>query len=114
MFQAFFRSYLLSYIFLKVDKKLVKIKFIDIYYIESLKDYIKIFTAIGNYFVHKSLSSITEELPKKNFIRVHRSFTIAIDKVVSIEGNLIEIASKKIPIGRKYVNHAKQTILNKG
>lgn len=103
-----------SYIFLKVDKKLVKIKFNDIFYIESLKDYIKIFTGNGDYFVHKSLTSITEELPKKNFIRIHRSYTIAIDKVVSVEGNLVEIASKKIPIGRKYVNYAKQTILNKG
>lgn len=102
-----------SYIFLKVDKKLVKIKFNAIFYIESLKDYIKIFTDNGDYIVHKSLTSITEELPKKKFIRIHRSYTIAIDKVVSVEGNLVEIASKKIPIGRKYVNYAKQTILNK-
>ena len=100
------------YIFLKVDKKLVKIKFDDIFYIESLKDYIKVFTAIGDYLVHSSLTGITEELPKDNFIRIHRSYTIAIDKVVSIEGNLVEIKSKRIPIGRKYVNYAKKAILN--
>ena len=100
-----------SYIFLKVDKKLVKIKFDDIFYIESLKDYIKIFTTHGDYLVHSSLTGITEELPKDDFIRIHRSYTIAIDKVVSIEGNLIEIQSKRIPIGRKYVNHAKNIIL---
>ena len=102
-----------SHIFLKVDKKLVKIKFDDIFYIESLKDYIKIFTAIGDYLVHKSLTGITEELPKSNFIRIHRSYTIAIDKVKSVEGNLVEVASKRIPIGRKYVSHAKRIILNK-
>ncbi len=101
-----------SYIFLKVDKKLVKIKFEDILYIESLKDYIKVFTTIGDYLVHSSLTGITEELPRDNFIRIHRSYTIAIDKVISIEGNLVEIESKRIPIGRKYVNHAKRTILN--
>lgn len=101
-----------SFIFLKVDKKLVKIRFEDILYIESLKDYIKVFTAIENYLVHKSLTSITEELPDTNFIRIHRSFTIAIDKVKSVEGNLVEIATTKIPIGRKYVNHAKRIILN--
>jgi len=101
-----------SYIFLKVDKKLVKIKFADIFYIESLKDYIKVFTAIGDYLVHSSLTGITEELPRDSFIRIHRSYTIAIDKVVSIEGNLVEIKSKRIPIGRKYVNYAKKTILN--
>jgi len=101
-----------SYIFLKVDKKLVKIKFDDIFYIESLKDYIKIFTAIGDYLVHSSLTGITEELPKDNFIRVHRSYTIALDKVISVEGNSVEIQSKRIPIGRKYVNYAKKVILN--
>ena len=101
-----------SFIFLKVDKKLVKIKFEDILYIESLKDYIKVFTVTGNFLVHKSLTSITEELPEANFIRIHRSYTIAIDKVKSIEGNLVELGNTRIPIGRKYVNHAKRIILN--
>ncbi|WP_405605678.1 LytR/AlgR family response regulator transcription factor [Polaribacter sp. Asnod1-A03] len=101
-----------SFIFLKVDKKLVKVKFDDILYIESLKDYIKVITTTENHLVHKSLTSITEELPEKNFIRIHRSFTIAIDKVKSVEGNLIEIATTRIPIGRKYVSHAKRIILN--
>ena len=101
-----------SFIFLKVDKKLVKIKFEDILYVESLKDYIKVFTTSGNYLVHKSLTSMTEELPDSNFIRIHRSYTIAIDKVKSVEGNLVEIATTKIPIGRKYVHHAKRIILN--
>ena len=101
-----------SFIFLKVDKKLVKIKFEDILYVESLKDYIKVFTTLEHYLVHKSLTSITEELPESNFIRIHRSYTIAIDKVKSIEGNLVEIGVARIPIGRKYVNHAKRIILN--
>ncbi len=101
-----------SFIFLKVDKKLVKIKFETILYIESLKDYIKVFTTTDNYLVHKSLTSITEELPESNFIRIHRSYTIAIDKVKSVEGNLLEIGTTRIPIGRKYVNHAKKVILN--
>ncbi len=101
-----------GFIFFKVDKKLVKIKFDDILYIESLKDYIKIITVTGNYLVHKSLTSVTDELPSENFLRIHRSYTIAINKVLSLEGNLVEISSKKIPIGRKYVNHAKQVILN--
>ncbi|WP_392346382.1 LytR/AlgR family response regulator transcription factor [uncultured Polaribacter sp.] len=103
-----------SFIFLKVDKKLVKIKFDAILYIESLKDYIKVFTTTENYLVHKSLTSITEELPDTNFIRIHRSYTIAIDKVKSLEGNLLEIGIARIPIGRKYVSHAKRIILNTG
>ena len=54
-------------------------------YIESLKDYIKVITTIGDYVVHKSLSSITEELPQSNFMRVHRSYTISINKIDAID-----------------------------
>ncbi len=100
------------HIFLKVDKKLVKILLEDILYIESLKDYIRVCTIEDNYMSHKSLSSISEELPSENFIRIHKSYTIAIDKVKSIEGNLVEIGEKRIPIGRNYAIHAKQRILN--
>jgi len=101
-----------SFIFLKVDKKLVKVKFEDIYYIESLKDYIKVFTKIGDYLVHKSLTGITEELPSDQFLRIHRSYTVGLDKIDALEGNSILIVNKRIPIGRKYLNHSKKVILN--
>lgn len=101
-----------SFIFLKVDKKLIKIKFEDIYFIESLKDYIKVFTKSGDYLAHKSLSGITEELPSNQFLRLHRSFTVALDKIQALEGNSVLVADKRIPIGRKYINHAKDVILN--
>ena len=101
-----------SFIFLKVDKKLIKIKFEDIFFIESLKDYIKVFTKSGDYLAHKSLSGITEELPSNQFFRLHRSFTVALDKIQALEGNSVLVAEKRIPIGRKYINHAKDVILN--
>ena len=101
-----------SFIFLKVDKKLIKIKFEDIFFIESLKDYIKVFTKSGDYLAHKSLSGITEELPKTQFLRLHRSFTVALDKIQALEGNSVLVTDKRIPIGRKYINHAKDVILN--
>ena len=100
------------FIFLKVDKKLMKIKLNDILYIESLKDYIKVNTVLGDYLVHKSMTSISEELPDENFIRIHRSFTIAINKITAVEGNSVEIANRRIPIGRNYLQSAKQKILN--
>ncbi|QLE02313.1 response regulator transcription factor [Galbibacter sp. BG1] len=104
-----------AHIFLKVDKKLIKIFLHDILFIESLKDYIKLHSKDGTYISHKSLSSITEELPSENFIRVHKSYTIAVDKVKSLEGNLLEIENKRIPIGRNYARHTKDSILkNKG
>jgi DNA-binding LytR/AlgR family response regulator len=101
-----------SFIFLKVDKKLVRIKYNDIHFIESLKDYIKVFTSEGDFLAHKSLTSITEELPKSKFLRIHRSFTVSLDKIDALEGNSVLLKGKRIPIGRKYVNHAKDVILN--
>ena len=100
------------HIFLKVNKKLIKINFNDILYVESLKDYIKVITKLGDYVVHKSLTAITEELPQSNFIRIHRSFTISINKIEAVEGNTVEISSKKIPIGRNYLKQTKDRIFN--
>lgn len=84
----------------------------DILYIESLKDYIKVITTIGDYVVHKSLSAITEELPQSNFIRIHRSYSISINKINALEGNTVEITGRKIPIGRNYLKQTKERILN--
>lgn len=100
------------FIFLKVDKKMMKIKLNDILYIESLKDYIKVFTVIGDFLVHKSMNSISDELPSDHFLRIHRSFTIAINKITAVEGNSIEIHKKRIPIGRNYLVQTKQKIFN--
>lgn len=100
------------HIFLKVNKKLIKINLNDILYIESLKDYIKVITTIGDYVVHKSITAITEELPQSNFIRIHRSYTISVNKVIALEGNTVEISNRKIPIGRNYVKQTKERIFN--
>ena len=99
-----------THIFVKVNKKLIRINLNDVMYVESLKDYIRIHAVKGRYVVHKSLTSITEELPKSDFIRVHRSYTISIGKIIAIEGNYIEISTKRIPIGRHYVKEVKKRI----
>src|SRR5215470_3624620 len=80
-----------EYLFLKVDRKFVKMLTEDILYIESLKDYIRVVTKSNSWISYQSLTSITEKLPAEKFIRIHRSFTIAIDKVNLIEGNCVEI-----------------------
>lgn len=100
------------HIFIKANKKLVKVKLNDIMYIESLKDYIKVVTKLESYIVHKTLTSITEELSGDLFLRIHRSFTISINKVIAIDGNQIELQNKKIPIGRNYIKQTKERLLN--
>ncbi len=99
-------------IFVKVDKKkLQKIDLKSIVLIESLKDYIRIKTDQGKYIIHKTLSSFTEELPSDKFIRIHRSFTIAIDRVEAVEGNSLEIQGQRLTIGRSYITEVKARIL---
>ncbi len=100
-------------IFVKVDKKkLQKIYLDEIVVVESLKDYIRIKTTTGKFIVHKTLSSFTDELPSDQFIRIHRSFTICIDKVQVVEGNSVEIDNTRYTIGRSYINEVKAKILN--
>ncbi|GBF17850.1 MULTISPECIES: LytR/AlgR family response regulator transcription factor [Arenibacter] len=106
------RPMLDNHVFVKVDKKMVRVVLNEILFIESLKDYIKIHTTTGSLVAYKSLSSIVEELPSVNFIRVHKSYAIAIDKVKTVDGNSIEIDNRSIPIGRIYLRKAKKFILS--
>src|SRR5690606_29425335 len=99
-------------IFVKVDKKkLQKVYLDDIIVIESLKDYIRIKTKNNKYIIHRTLGGFTDELPSEKFIRIHRSYTIAIDKIDTIEGNSIEILGVRYTIGRSYLNDVKERIL---
>tara|TARA_B100002049_G_scaffold38014_1_gene25224 strand:+ start:615 stop:1322 length:708 start_codon:yes stop_codon:yes gene_type:complete len=101
-------------IFVKVDKKKMKKVYLDdILLVESLKDYIKIITINGNYVVHQTLGSFTDELPSNQFVRIHRSYTANINKVEAVEGNSVEIANKRYTIGRNYLEDAKNAILHK-
>ncbi|MCV9927535.1 response regulator [Flavobacterium sp. LS1R49] len=102
-----------AFIFVKIDKKrMKKIFFNEILVIESLKDYLKINTLTGKYIIHSTLSDFTDLLPERNFLRIHRSYTIAIDKIDAVEGNSIEIEGLRYVIGRSYIDYVKQRILN--
>jgi len=101
------------FIFVKIDKKKMKKIFLDeILVIESLKDYLKINTTSGKYIIHSTLSDFTNLLPERDFIRIHRSYTVAIDKIDAVEGNSIEIEGLRYVIGRSYIDEVKQRILN--
>ncbi|MGO4771758.1 LytR/AlgR family response regulator transcription factor [Flavobacterium sp. W22_SRS_FK3] len=100
-----------SHIFIKVDKKMMKINIEEILFVEGMKEYIKIVTPDKTYITHKSLTSLSEELPGDKFLRIHKSYVIALNKVKSIEGNRIQILSYTIPIGRNYSKEVKNKIL---
>ncbi|MEX0289140.1 MAG: LytR/AlgR family response regulator transcription factor [Flavobacteriaceae bacterium] len=100
-------------IFVKVDnKKHQKIFLDDILVIESLKDYIRIKTTTCKCIIHSTLTSFTEQLPSNKFIRIHRSYTVAIDKIDAIQGNSLECGGMRYTIGRSYLNDVKDRILH--
>ena len=93
-----------DYMFINSEYSLVKVRFADILYIEGLKDYIKLYLdqQPRPLLTRMSLKAVEELLPKGNFIRVHKSFIISMDKVDSIRKNRIRIGATEIPISPHY------------
>lgn len=93
-----------DFIFVKSKSRLVKIKTSDIYFVEALKDYVVINTLDSRYTIHSTMKDIVAKLEADNFIRVHRSFIVRLDKISSIEyPNLhLENDKKIIPIGGSF------------
>lgn len=99
-----------QYIYLKSKSQMHKVALKDIMYIESLKNYIKVKTLHTDIICHKSISSMQEVLPKKTFIRVHRSFIISLHHMESFTAKLIYLQGNAIPIGRKYSHTIKELL----
>ena len=89
-----------SFIYVSVDRRLVKINIPDICFVEAKGDYISIKTQSKNYIVHSTLKKIEEKLPSSLFIRIHRSFVINISEIVDIEDNSVLIQKSVIPVSR--------------
>jgi len=93
-----------DHIFVNVEYSLVKIVFEDITFIEGLKDYMKIHLASTTkpVITRMSLKSIEEKLPANNFVRIHKSFIVAINKITSIKREVVCIKEKEIPVSESY------------
>jgi two-component system LytT family response regulator len=91
-----------DFIFIKTDSRIVNVSLSDILYIEGLKDYIAINTTKEKLITLDSLKTLEENLPRQRFIRVHKSYIVAIEKIDSIERNRIFIKNAVIPIGDTY------------
>ncbi len=91
-------------IFVRADYRLNKINFDDIYYVEALKDYVVINTADNSYTTHTTMKEMVRILPVKDFVRIHRSFIVNLDKIFSIKypDLVIEGKMKVLPIGGLY------------
>ena len=95
-----------DYIFVKNKSRLIKISVEDLFYVEALKDYVNFYSKHGKYTIHSTMKDVESKLPKKYYARVHRSFIVNLDKVLSIEhvsGRIqIEGVEKSLPIGGSY------------
>lgn len=91
-----------DYFFVKSGYKMLKVNFKDILFIEGLSEYIIIKTATSNIITLQSFKNIEKILPESEFIRIHKSYLVAINKIDSIEGQSLVIAKKELPIGNKY------------
>ena len=91
-----------SFILLKSDKKLYRVVIDEINFLEALGDYVKVYYSDKSILVHDTFQNMLSQLPENEFIRVHKSFAIAFNKLEVIEGNMIKIKDKSIPIGQTY------------
>lgn len=99
--------------FLKGDKKTHQIHTDDILFVEAYGNYTKVFLAKEMIISHEKISSLEGLLPASDFLRVHKSFIVATNKIRTIEGNRIKIRKHFIPIGQTYKHNLKQLFRSK-
>jgi DNA-binding LytR/AlgR family response regulator len=101
-----------EFIFVKANSRLVKLNTADIYFVEALKDYVVINALNSRYTIHSTMKDIEKKLSSEDFLRVHRSFIVRLDKIAAIEQpNLIlENDKKVIPIGGSYKEELQRRI----
>lgn len=101
-----------KYFFVKADGKLVKINYQDIKYIEGMKDYLKIHTTAGTIITHFTMKAMEEQLPASKFLRVHKSYIIALSAIKAIDGSIIylDIDKGEIPVGSSFKDAVQQAV----
>ena len=95
-------SYASSHLFLKTSSRLLKIYPEDILWIEAFGDYVNIHTGNERFTIHSTMKGIEKKLSTDEFVRVHRSFIVRLDKISTIEGKVLVVNKKLIPISNSY------------
>lgn len=100
------------YLIININKKRIKIFESDVLFIESRKEYIKIVTPEKSYLTKCTLSTMELQLQQNFFLRIHRSFLVAIGKITAFNAASIEINNHKLPVGRSYRNIVQSILRN--
>ena len=93
-----------EYLFIRADRKVQKVVLKDVLYLESLKDYVRIFTATKTILARMTLAELENCLPECQFVRIHRSYIISLARVDAFTSTTVEIGRRELPIGRMYKN----------
>jgi DNA-binding LytR/AlgR family response regulator len=101
-----------DYIFVKADSRLEKIAFADMLFAEALENYVAIYTREKKIITHLTLKMLQEKLPAAAFIQPHKSYLVAIDKIASLEGNMLHIAQYTVPISKYQKDEVMEKIVN--
>ena len=100
-----------GYFFIKADNKLIKLIYDDILFAEALQNYVVIHTKERKYITYLTFKSVEEYLPEEKFLKTHKSYIVATDKIDSIEGNNIRIGTHDIPISRNLKEEVMEVLL---
>jgi DNA-binding LytR/AlgR family response regulator len=101
-----------DYIFVKADSRLERIAFADILFAEALENYVAIYTREKKTITHLTLKMLQEKLPSTAFVQPHKSYLVAIDKINSIEGNILHIGAFQVPISKYQKEEIMEKIVN--
>lgn len=101
-----------DHIFVKADSKLERIAFAEILFAEALENYVAIYTREKKIITHLTLKMLQEKLPAAAFVQPHKSYLIAIDKISSIEGNMLHLAQYTVPISKYQKEEIMEKIVN--
>lgn len=100
----------IDFIYVRANRKHIKVKFEDILYVESIKDYIKFRTDVETIVVKEKISELANLLPEPTFLRIHRSYIVNTQKVTAFTNDDVEISDIEIPIGGIYKQHVLKSL----
>jgi DNA-binding LytR/AlgR family response regulator len=92
------------FIYVKENKKVVKVHLSEILYVEGLSEYVQIYTPGKKIITKTSMTNMSAKLPDDGFMRIHKSFIVSLSKVEAFTSSSIEVPGKELPIGRSYKN----------
>jgi len=97
-----------DFIYVKENKRVIKVNLSDILYVEGLSEYVQIFTDKKKIVTKTTMTSLEEKLPSDGFLRIHKSFIVSMSRIEAFTASTIEVPGKELPIGRSY----KSAVLN--